>query len=81
MSPAPMIPIRRYVEWLSRGRRTERIAYVLKEWDLPLPLPGAEWVLDTKFAAADALQSNPALKDLFRSATKNGSAVVVERRE
>ncbi len=79
MSLRPKLPIRRYVEWLSRGRRTERIAYVLKEWDLPIPLPGAEWVLDNKFAPAAAVQSNPALKQVFRSAIKNGSVVVLER--
>jgi hypothetical protein len=38
-----MSGLRRYIEWMSRGRRTDRIAYVMKEWDLPVPLPGAEW--------------------------------------
>ena len=32
-----------------RGRRTNREAYVLKEWDLPNPVPGAEWQLDKTF--------------------------------
>jgi hypothetical protein len=31
----------KYVEWMSRGRRTGRIAYVMKEWNLPLPLLGS----------------------------------------
>ena len=33
----------RYIEWMSRGRRTNREAYVLEEWDLPKPVPDAEW--------------------------------------
>jgi hypothetical protein len=34
---------------MSRGRRTNREVYVLKEWDLPKQLPGAEWQLDKTF--------------------------------
>ena len=47
-----MARVRRYVEWMNRGRRTYRVVYVLKEWDLPKPLPGAGWQLDTKFNLA-----------------------------
>ena len=43
-----MAGLRKYVEWITRGRRTDRVAYVLREWDLPLPLPGAEWQLELK---------------------------------
>jgi hypothetical protein len=43
-----MAGLRKCVEWMSRGRRSDRIAYVLKEWDLPVPLPGAEWQRDAK---------------------------------
>jgi len=28
-----MADLRKYIEWMSRGRRTDRVAYVLKEWD------------------------------------------------
>jgi hypothetical protein len=44
---------------MNRGRRTDRVVYVLKEWDLPMPLPGAEWQLDTKFNVADELLRDP----------------------
>jgi hypothetical protein len=48
-----MIRLKKYIEWMSRGRRTNRIAYVMKEWDLPTPVPGAEWRIDEKFSAAE----------------------------
>jgi hypothetical protein len=64
------------VEWLNRGRRTDRVAYVLDEWDLPVPFPGAEWARDSKFNAVEELQANPALEDTFRDAIAKGVAVV-----
>jgi hypothetical protein len=56
-----MSGLRRYIEWMSRGRRTDRIAYVMKEWDLPVPLPGAEWQLDASFNAGDEILRDPEL--------------------
>ena len=50
-----MAGIKRYIEWMSRGRLTNREVYVLKEWDLPKPLPGAEWQIDKTFNLADEL--------------------------
>jgi hypothetical protein len=67
--------LRKYVEWMSRGRRTNRIAYVMKEWDLPMPLPGAEWQPDAKFSPADELLSNPDLKSIFKEALEKGAAL------
>jgi len=67
--------LRKYVEWMSRGRRTNRIAYVLKEWDLPPPGPGAEWQPDAKFSPADELLCNPDLKTVFKEALEKGVAV------
>ena len=64
---------------MSRGRKTDRVAYVLNEWDLPLPLPGAEWAADNTFNAAEEVLRDPTLKDAFKSAIENGSAVVVEK--
>ena len=71
-----MAGLRKYSEWLSRGRRTDRIAYVLQEWDLPKPLPGAEWRHDRTFNAAEEVLADPNLKDLFKAAIENGVAVV-----
>jgi hypothetical protein len=71
--------IRRYVEWMNRGRRTDRVVYVLKEWDMPKPLPGAEWQLDTKFNVADALLRDPELKTVLKAALENGAEIVVEK--
>jgi len=64
------------VEWLNRGRRTDRVAYVLDDWDLPVPLPGDEWAQDSKFNAVEELQTNPALEDTFLDAIARGVAVV-----
>ena len=52
-----MVRLKKYIEWMSRGRRTNRIAYVMKERDLPTPVPGAEWRIDEKFSAADVHNS------------------------
>lgn len=68
--------LRKYVEWMSRGRRSNRIAYVLKEWDLPFPLPGAEWQLDAKFSPADELLNDPDMKAVFEEALEEGIAIV-----
>jgi hypothetical protein len=72
-----MAGLRKYIEWMSRGRRTDRVAYVLKEWDLPAPSPGAEWQLDMKFNAAEEILANPDMKNVFVEAIAKGAAVVV----
>ena len=71
--------IRRYVEWMNRGRRTDRVVYVLKEWDMPKPLPGAEWQLDTKFNLADELLRDPGLSSVLRAALEKGAEVVTRK--
>ena len=73
-----MAGLRKYVEWMTRGRKTNRIAYVMREWDMPTPLPGAEWQLDSKFNAADELLHDPALEAAFRAALEKGAEVVIE---
>ena|SRR6266478_3606299 len=57
---------------MSRGRRPHRIAYVMREWDLPTPVPGAEWQIDQKFNAAEELLRNPKLKVVFKAALEKG---------
>jgi len=57
---------------MSRGRRTNRIAYVMKESDLPLP--GAEWQPDKKFSVADELL-NTGLEGSFQRSAKNGRGI------
>ena len=74
-----MAGLKKYAEWMSRGRKTGRVAYVLNEWDLPEPKAGAEWAADNAFNAADELLREPAMKDVFKSAIRNGSAVVVQK--
>ena len=74
-----MARVRRYVEWMNRGRRTERVLYVLKERTLPKPLPGAEWQLDTKFNLADELLRNPELKSVLKAVIENGAEVVIRK--
>ena len=43
-----MSGLKRCIEWMSGGRRTNRDAYTLKGWDLPNPVPGAERQLDNR---------------------------------
>jgi hypothetical protein len=71
--------LKKYIEWMSRGRKTDRVAYVLNEWDLPEPRAGAEWAADNTFNAAEEVLRDPALKDVFKSAIDNGSAVVMQK--
>jgi hypothetical protein len=33
-----MVRLKKYIEWMRGGRLTNRIAYMMKEWDLPTPL-------------------------------------------
>jgi len=75
----PMAGLRRYVEWMNRGRRTDRVVYVTKEWNLPKPLPGAEWQLDSKFKLADELLRDPDLKTVVKAALEKGAEVVIQR--
>jgi hypothetical protein len=74
----------RYIEWMSRGRLTGRIAYTLTEEKLPEPQPGAEWQLDHNFNAAEVLLQRPDLKSTIKQAIDNGIAILegsqVERR-
>jgi len=74
-----MARLRRYVEWMNRSRRTDRVAYVTKEWNLPKPLPGAEWQLDTRFKLADELVRDPDLKTIVKAALEKGAEVVIQR--
>lgn len=67
------------MEWMNRGRRTDRVVYVRKEWDLPKPLPGAEWQLDAKFNVADELLRDPELKAVLKAALEKGSEVVIQK--
>ena len=57
-----MAGLKKYAEWMSRGRKTGRVAYVLDEWKLPEPRAGAEWAADNAFNAADELLRDPAMK-------------------
>jgi hypothetical protein len=70
--------LKKYVEWRSRGRKTDRVAYVMSQRQLPEPKVGAEWQVDNAFNAAEELLRDPALKDVFKSAIDNGSALVVQ---
>ena len=74
-----MSGLTRYVEWMSRGRRTGRVVYVTKEWNMPEPLPGAEWQLDTKFNVADELLHDPELKVVFKAALEKGAEVITPK--
>ena len=74
-----MVRLKKYIEWMSRGRRTDRIAYGMKEWDLPTPVPGAEWRIDEKFSAADELLHDPELKVVFKAALEKGAEVITRK--
>jgi hypothetical protein len=63
-----MEKLKKYVEWITGGRQTGRIAYAVSEFDLPRVLPGAEWHPDLKFDAGAELELDPSLQDIFDEA-------------
>ena len=71
-----MATLTRYIEWMSRGRRTNREAYVLEEWDLPKPVPDAEWQPDKAFNLADELLRDPEIKTVFKVALEKGAEII-----
>src|SRR5579871_4122140 len=73
---APPRGLKRYIEWMARGRRTGRTAYVLRESDLPVHLHGSEWMCDRKFNAAEELLHNPEIKAAVAGVLKNGGEVM-----
>ena len=72
----PTSKLNRYIEWLSRGSKTSRVAYALRASNLPKTSPGAEWQLDSKFNAAEELLRDPSLKDVIKAAIDKGVKVV-----
>ena len=70
---------KKFVEWLSRGRWTDRTAYATREWDLPEPLPGAEWQIDAKFQPE--LLRDPELKQVSSRLEKGAELVIRRKRD
>jgi hypothetical protein len=68
--------LKRYIEWMTRGRKTGRTAYVIYEWDLPSCLPGAEWAIDRDFNAIKELKTNRELRNTVVNDVKAGVPVV-----
>jgi len=62
-----MAALTRYFEWMSRGRRTNREAYVLED---------AEWQLDKTFNLADELLRDPEIKTVFKVAFEKGAEII-----
>jgi Bacterial RNA polymerase, alpha chain C terminal domain len=61
----------RYVEWMTRCRRTGRIAYVTSPEAVPDPMPGAEWRRDRLFNVSEALFNDPDPKGVISAALAN----------
>ncbi len=71
-----MNKLERYIEWMSGGRRTGRVAYALGASKLPKPATGGNWQLDLKFNVAEELLRDPSLKDVIRAAIATGIEIV-----
>jgi hypothetical protein len=68
--------LERYIEWMSGGRRTGRVAYALGARNLPKPVTGAQWQRDAKFNVAEELLRDPPLKDVIKAAIDKGVEIV-----
>ena len=69
----------RYIEWQSGGRLTVRAAYAIGKQNLPEPVAGAEWQIDSQFSAADEILRDPSIRDIFQAVIANGVDVVMWR--
>jgi hypothetical protein len=76
-----MADLKRYIEWMSRGRRTDRVASVMKEGNLPMPLLAAEWRLDTTFKAAEEILRDPSLETVYKAAPDKDCELVFRQRD
>ena len=63
---------------MSRGRKTDRVAYVMSVQNLPEPKVGAEWQIDDTFNVAEELLRHPDVKEVFKTAIDKGSAVILQ---
>ena len=70
--------LKRFLEIIDYGRKTNRVAYVMQTSALPSPLAGAEWREDISFNEADELLREPKLKAVFKLAVDSGCQVVTE---
>ena len=70
----------RYVEWQSGGRLTGRAAYAIGKQNLPEPVAGAEWQIDSQFELPRTeILRDPSIKDIFQAVVANGVKVVMWR--
>ena len=69
----------RYIEWQSGSRLTGRAAYAIGKQNLPEPVAGAEWQIDSQFSAADEILRDPSIRDIFQAVIANGVKVVMWR--
>jgi hypothetical protein len=68
--------LQKFVEQGPYGEEPGRTAYAFGPDNLPEPDKGLEWQPVTSFRPADELMEDAGLKDVFKSAIKNGYAVV-----
>ena len=65
---------------MSRGRKTDRVAYVMSVQNLPEPKVGAEWQIDDTFNVTEELLRHPDVKEFLKTAIDKGSAVILQRK-
>jgi hypothetical protein len=70
----------RYFETDAYGRKLDRVLYALTGNELPDPVDGADWLLDTTFNRGTELLNEPALRDVFGRVLKQGFEIVRTKR-
>jgi len=53
----------------------------LNEWDLPKPLPGAEWQVDKTFNLAGELLRDAELKTVLKAVLEKGAEIVIRPKQ
>lgn len=69
-----MNKLKRYVEWMSRGRLTGRVAFTIDPWKVPEPMPGPNGT-GSQVQRRRPLLERPELKAVIKTALDDGVAL------
>ena len=74
-----MARLKRYVKWKTRGQRTERVVYVINEWNMPKPLPGCGMATRHEIQCGRELLRDPEFKTVVKAALEKGAELVIQK--
>jgi hypothetical protein len=66
----------KYFEMDGYGRKLNQVLYALSGNELPDPIDGADWRLDTAFDRGTEILTAPQIKEVFERVLKKGFEIV-----